>query len=236
MCFHNSLSVDAQTLENRYSSKFEEGFDFYPVYHASAFSFPVWPVILNKEPFVLGKCSWGLIPFWVKNKTEAMKIRAYTLNAVSETAAEKPSFREPFRLRRCIVPSTGFFEWKHTGGKKYPFYIFAKEGEILSFAGLWDLWKDRESGKEFRTFTILTTRANTLLEEIHNTKKRMPVILAPGTERLWLEDSLPYNELSKLLNPCDVSMLDAFSVKLDLASGNTNNEKSLAKYVYSESE
>ena len=117
---------------------------------------------------------WGLIPKWAKDDSIGSKL----INAHAETLSEKPSFREAFRSRRCIVPASGFYEWqKATKGGKQPFYFYLKEKEVFGFAGLWEEWLDKETGEAVETCTIITTEANKVLKPVHD---RMPVISQTG--------------------------------------------------------
>lgn len=127
--------------------------------------------------------TWGLVPFWSKDRTIAYK----TINARSETAATSPAFREAFKKRRCIVPVSGFYEWHKLDAKtKQPWYITpADEGGVFAFAGLWESWKGEGMDAPLRTFTILTTTPNELMEPLHN---RMPVILEPEDHDRWLTE------------------------------------------------
>jgi putative SOS response-associated peptidase YedK len=122
---------------------------------------------------------WGLIPYWA----EDAKIGYRLINARSESAADKPSFREPFIKRRCLVPATGFYEWKKAGRLREPFFIHPREGKLMAFAGLWDQWRDPE-GKEIQSCTILTTAANELVRPIHD---RMPAIIPSQLYDRWLD-------------------------------------------------
>lgn len=130
---------------------------------------------------------WGLIPFWAKDAS----IGARLINARSETAAEKPAFRDAIRKRRCIVPATGFFEWKkqETDGKpqKQPYFIHRTDDAPMALAGLWERWTDKASGEELRTYTILTTEPNDILRPLHN---RMPVILREDGCNRWLDPAM----------------------------------------------
>lgn len=121
---------------------------------------------------------WGLIPSWAKDPS----IGARMINARSETAAEKPSFRAAMRRRRCLVPADGFYEWKRVGKGKQPHYITSADGHPFAFAGLWETWAGPDGG-ELETCTVLTTEPNGLLADIHN---RMPVILAPEDYDEWM--------------------------------------------------
>jgi putative SOS response-associated peptidase YedK len=132
------------------------------------------------------------------------------INAMSETAAEKPAFREAMQKRRCLIPADGFYEWKQAGGKiKQPYKIELAESEVFTFAGLWDTWKDR-TGREIATCTILTTEANALLKDIHN---RMPVILDPKDYDLWLDPGVTNPaKVADLLRPLDARKMRRYPV------------------------
>jgi len=186
MCFHNSLSTDAQKLENRYQAEFNQRNQFQSVYHASAFQNIIWPVITNNQQQHIQLFSWGLIPHWTKNILQAEEIRQLTYNARLETMFQKRSFAVAASSKRCLVPSTGFYEWQMNGKMKIPWFIRAADQEIFSLAGIWDTWTDENSGKEIYTFSIVTTEAVGIMEKIHNTKKRMPLLLTKENETLWL--------------------------------------------------
>jgi len=132
-----------------------------------------------------GRCSldllrWGLVPWWAKD----IKIGARCINAMAETVAAKPAFRDAFeRRQRCIVPVDAFYEWKKTGTGKQPYAFVPADGLPLAMAGLWDCWKDRASGDTVQTFTIITTVPNELCAAIHD---RMPVILPREKWATWL--------------------------------------------------
>jgi putative SOS response-associated peptidase YedK len=137
---------------------------------------------------------WGLIPSWAKD----MSIGAKLINARSETVMEKPSFREAFKRRRCIIPADGFYEWQKTNGRKQPYYFFMRDGHPFGFAGLWDRWKSPED-EILETCTILTTEANETVKNVHD---RMPVILHPTDYDLWLDDDpRKLSFLKELLRP-----------------------------------
>jgi putative SOS response-associated peptidase YedK len=145
------------------------------------------------------------VPSWAKD----VKIGNRMINAVSETAATKPAFRSAFRRRRCLVLADGFFEWRKEGKKRVPLYFTQRSGEPMSFAGLWENWKSPED-EWIRSCTILTTAANSFIEPVHN---RMPVILSPETEPLWLDPltETPAN-LGPLLVPAPPELLDVREV------------------------
>jgi putative SOS response-associated peptidase YedK len=122
---------------------------------------------------------WGLIPRWAKDPT----IGSRMINARSETAAEKPSFRVAFKYRRCLVPADGFYEWQKVNGGKQPVRIGLADGGLFAIAGLWEHWQSPD-GSEIESCTLLTTGPNELLKPVHN---RMPVILSPDDYELWLD-------------------------------------------------
>jgi putative SOS response-associated peptidase YedK len=124
---------------------------------------------------------WGLIPHWAKDQAIGYK----TINARGETVAAKPAFRAAFRQRRCLVPASGFYEWKVLPGGRQPYLVRLKSGALLSFAGLWESWAGPEG--EVRTFTIITTAPNELMARIH---ERMPAIVARNQYARWLDPSL----------------------------------------------
>jgi putative SOS response-associated peptidase YedK len=221
MCFHNALSKTAQDIEHRYSAKYRHIPKHQPVFHKSAFTYPNWPVVLNSNE--IDEFSWGLIPSWIKSIEEAHKIRTFTLNAASETVFEKPSFSKSIKTRRCLIPSTGFFEWQTIGKNKYPYFIHLRNIPVFSMAGIWDEWIDRGTGEIVKSFSILTTTANLTMEKIHNTKKRMPLILTPDLEASWLTMDLSEKDIKKLCFPIHDSLMEAYTVSKLVSSKNINS-------------
>jgi putative SOS response-associated peptidase YedK len=152
-----------------------------------------------------------LIPLWVKDEDGALKIREQTLNAKAETVTVKPSFRHSIKAKRCLVLVDGFYEWQHLKNQTYPYYIHLKDNQLFAFAGIWDAWTNKETKETLKTFSIITAQANPLLSLIHNTKKRMPVILRPEDERRWLSD-ISVEEAMSLLTPYDEKAMEAHTV------------------------
>lgn len=215
MCFHNSMSKKAQQLAARYGRKsnvIEIVQDIInEQYHVNAFNFPQCPIVTASDE--VQTFNWGLIPFWVNSKEEVGEIRKMTLNAKAETLFEKPSFREPIQSKRCIIPSTGYFEWRHEGGNKTPYYIFLKDEIIFSMAGIYDEWLNKETGEAYHTFSIITTPANELTAQIHNTKQRMPAILHKRDEERWLDPTLKKEEIQSLLQPYETERMTAYEIE-----------------------
>jgi putative SOS response-associated peptidase YedK len=153
-------------------------------------------VLETKGERIVSGLKWGLIPSWAKDDSFASK----TINARAETLAEKASFKNAFKSRRCIIPASGFYEWAKKGASaKQPFYFYLKDKDVFGFAGLWEEWTDKESGELVETCTIITTEANELLEPVHD---RMPVILKPDDYDRWLDEKFKDTEkLQDLLVP-----------------------------------
>jgi putative SOS response-associated peptidase YedK len=149
----------------------------------NGFSHPRMPVVINQK---LEWMNWGLIPFWVKTEEMAGELWNQTLNARWESIHQKPSFQK-IKENRCIVPCTGFWEWKQVGNSKIKHNIISEKEEFLFFAGMFDEWINPNSGECVKTFSILTQDANLLMADIHNSKKRMPVILGSleQMEKWW---------------------------------------------------
>lgn len=122
---------------------------------------------------------WGLIPFWARDE----KLACQLINARAESLVEKPSFREAYRKRRCLIPADGFFEWQSRDGAKQPYYIRMKNKGLFTFAGLWEEWRGAD-GKVIASATIITTAANSVIAKRHD---RMPLIVEPTRRGIWLD-------------------------------------------------
>jgi len=151
---------------------------------------------------------WGLIPSWAKDPSIGNRM----INARSETAATKPSFRAAWKRRRCLIPVDGFYEWeKLANGKKQPWWIHSSEKQPLAFAGLWETWqpKNSEAAEEVLSCSILTTAANADMSPIHD---RMPVIVTPTDFATWLSESPDVDQLADLTQPSAAGTLDRYRV------------------------
>ena len=163
---------------------------------------------------------WGLIPFWAKDKNIGYKL----INARSETIAEKNSFKQAFKKRRCLIVASGFFEWKKVGKEKIPMYITLKSRKPISFAGLWEIWKSHE-GDEIKSCTILTTVPNKLMEHIHN---RMPAIMQSENREQWLDNSsYDKTKLQQTLTPYADDEMECWEVNKTVNSPMNNTEKNI---------
>jgi putative SOS response-associated peptidase YedK len=188
MCGRFSIATPWQELKKRFDAEIPEGF-YKPRYNAAPGQDML--AIPEETPHRADFFHWGLIPHWAKDP----KIGNRMINARAETVAEKPSFRTPFKKHRCLVLADGFYEWDKRSTKHVPYRIILKNDQSFAFAGLCDYWKD-EKGKEVKSFTIITTKANSLVSKIHD---RMPVILPKEKEQTWLNPGLDLKEAEKML-------------------------------------
>jgi len=164
---------------------------------------------------------WGLIPSWSKGPATGNRL----INARAETAREKPSFRNAFRRHRCLIPTSGFYEWQRQERGKQPYFIRMRNGHPFAFAGLWDRWERPDEGA-VETCTILTTAANDVLAPIHD---RMPVIVPPGEYDRWLDPSLKDpDSLAPLLVPFPPEEMLAFPVSPRVNAPSTDDEGCIA--------
>ena len=209
MCYTIEINLTREQLEKRFGARFSNKDEFIKGRKISAFSLPKLPVISSDSPERINLMTWGLIPSWVKDEENAKIIRMKTFNAMAETLSEKPSYRNSFKSKRCLVLVNGFYEWQHAGKEKIPYFITLKDHEAFTLAGLYDNWLNKNTGEILNTFTIITTQANPMMEVIHNTKKRMPAILPPSKEKEWLNLSLKPQEVQDFLNPFDENLMKA---------------------------
>lgn len=221
MCYRYSVP-GPDSLVKRFSALFLENVSFTQQYHASSFDLPKLPVITDEKPQQIQLFTWGLIPFWVKEQTAANEIRLKTMNARAESIFEKPSFRHAAEQKHCLVLADGFFEWQEHQGKNYPYYIRLRSHEPFAMAGLWDCWENPVTSEVLRTYTVITTKANPLMEQIHNKKKRMPVILAKEHERTWISQLLTKQDAEALLVPFDERLMEAFTISRLITSKQRN--------------
>ena len=160
------------------------------------------PAIINQEGMNKLVCfRWGLIPSWSKDPSMASRL----INARSETVDKKPSFRDAFQKRRCLIVADGFYEWKKEDSRKLPLYFYLKSNRPFGFAGLYEKWMSSDK-EEINTCTIITTTANQLVAPVHD---RMPVILSKEDEQVWLNSKMvDSSRLLSLLKPYPSADMD----------------------------
>jgi putative SOS response-associated peptidase YedK len=173
-------------------------------------------VVLPKEGGGLDfvRMRWGLVPYWW---SKPLKQLPATFNARSDTVATKPMFRDAFKRRRCIIPMSGFYEWRQMEDGKQPFFISGADAPVLSVAGLWDNWKNRETGETIRSCTMIVTEANPFMSEIHD---RMPVFLGQETLHPWLESKAG----TETLVPASAAHLKAWPVSRRVNSSKADKD------------
>ncbi|MFN0014616.1 MAG: SOS response-associated peptidase [Saprospiraceae bacterium] len=188
--------IEAQLLEVQRPAVLRTSYNIAPTHIAY--------VLANDLPRQLQPMEWGLVPHWSAEGKNSGRL----INARAEGIAEKPSFRIPVRMRRCLVPADSFYEWRNEpGGRKAPYRIFGKNGDLLFMAGIWDEWQ--QNAEQKRTFSIITTAPNREMATLHN---RMPAILTSlETQQAWLSD-LPVEEVMALLRPAPDGMLEMYRV------------------------
>jgi putative SOS response-associated peptidase YedK len=170
----------------------------------------------------LVRFKWGLKPYWARDRAMAGMI-----NARAETVDTKPSFKNSFRRRRCLIPASGFYEWKKEGQTKIPFSIGLKGQDLFAFAGLWDSWVS-SAGEKYESCAIITTAANPLVARVH---ERMPVILPRESESIWLDGSITdMGLLKELLKPYPAEEMTLYEVSSRVNSPK-NDEPGLLKPI-----
>jgi putative SOS response-associated peptidase YedK len=204
MCGRFTLTVSLEKILERFTLS-QGQFDFQPRYNlAPAQKAPV--IFKDKTPH-LEFMKWGLVPHWAKDS----KIGYKMINARSETVSSKPSFRHPFRHKRCLIPGDSFYEWEgdKTSKSKIPIRFLLKDRSLFAFAGLWEEWLN-DDGAALHTFSIITTPANKVVSPIHH---RMPAILKKEDERVWLDHNIKDLEIvQNLLNPFPEEKMDSYRI------------------------
>lgn len=223
MCYHYSLKTSKIELEKQYSLKISEEVNkSLSTIHVSAFEEKQMPVITDLG---IQLQHWGLIPHWAKKK----ELTYPTANAKAESLNEKPTWKLAISSQRCLVPATGFFEWRHEGKQKYPYYINVKNQSLFSFAGIWDQWINPINHRTHYSFSIITTSADEVMDKIHNTKKRMPYILNKKDESTWLNKNTSSSTIKDILsNP--TAKLNGITIRKDFINHPTPKTLSLWEY------
>ena len=205
MCGRYRLSAKERYLRDHFG--IEEEVSWQPRWNvAPAQKVPIVRQDRKEPKRTFGLVRWGLIPFWAKDASIGFK----TINAMSETAAEKPAFRDAMRQRRCLIPADGFYEWEKLDAKqKQPYAFGMADDSVFAFAGLWERWRD-PAGDFVETCTILTTKPNALVSVVHD---RMPAIVKPGDYELWLDPGFAnVVALADCLKPFDPTLMKKYPV------------------------
>jgi putative SOS response-associated peptidase YedK len=214
MCGRYTVTVTLDELLLRYHTDMSAPSYYVPRYNVAPGQM-VMAVIHDGERNRLGSLRWGLIPEWAKDESMGYKM----INARAETLTDKPAFKNSFQRKRCLIPADSFYDWKGTGGGKQPMRIMLKSQEIFSLAGLYDTWISPD-GSKISSCTIITTTSNELMVDIHD---RMPVIVRPEDESLWLDRHITQTDtLYPLLKPYPAEEMYAYPVSGRV--GNVRND------------
>ena len=219
MCGRFVLDAPSEELAHHFNLKKKVTLE--PRYNIA----PSQPVTIIRSTVRENKLSavrWGLIPHWSKDEKIGYKL----INARAETVREKPSFRDAFKSRRCLIPATGFYEWKHEGRMKQPYFIKMKNGGLFAMAGLWESWQSPE-GKTIDSCTIITNDANGIVGKIHD---RMPVIIPDQSYGLWLSST--GNSLQEFLRPYSPFKMTAYPVSSMVNNAKNEGEGCIRKIDY----
>lgn len=220
MCGRFTLTAPIDQIQMRFDIKQFMDEDLYSPNYNVAPSQSVLAVINDGTNNRLGYLRWGLIPSWAKDP----KIGYKMINARAETLAEKPSYRNAYKNRRCLIVGDSFYEWKrHADKSKTPMRIKLKSDDLFAMAGLWETWKSPD-GDPVHSCTVITTKPNELVKNIHD---RMPVILKPEDESIWLDKSITDTDrLNDLLAPLPEDLMEAYEVS-SLVNSPKNNSPNL---------
>lgn len=223
MCGRFTLTATFEQLIDRFDiESFLLDEEYSPNYNVAP-SQSVIAVLNNGSINKMGYLKWGLIPPWV----EDTKIGYKMINARAETLAEKPSYRNAYRSKRCLVVADSFYEWKRGDqNQKTPMRIKLKTDDLFAMAGLWEKWTSPD-GQSIFSCTVVTTTANELVHDIH---ERMPVILKPNDEKVWLNPKSNAKELNHLLKPLDKELMEAYEVS-SLVNSPKNNSVELIQKI-----
>lgn len=166
---------------------------------------------------------WGLIPAWTGDEKKAWEYSNMALNAKAETIFEKPMFCNLIMSKRCILPVDGFYEWREISKMKYPYYIYPKDGTFFSLGCIYDTWTNNETGEIINSFSIVTTEANDVMGMIHNTKRRMPLILTGEDWRQWLDLKTTPGNLRELMKPAANEILAYHTISKNISHRNMDS-------------
>jgi putative SOS response-associated peptidase YedK len=224
MCFYYSITkksinklVRGKVLNENQLSLFEEHFI------VNGFDHPLMPVITDELPGEIQNFQWGFLLSSANSIEKAADFLGNynTLNAKAEDIAHSHLYAHSFLHKRCLVLCSGFFEWRQVKKEKIPYYITLKDDELFVFAGIWNKSVIKDEGT-IHSFAILTIEANEIMAAIHNTKKRMPLILSPEEAKQWLNPNLSVEELNKLIKPLPSAEFIAHSIKKFIPSNSIN--------------
>lgn len=209
MCSRYTLTKTQKEILKAYQVKLPP--DYNPNYNLAPTQNGL--VITADEPDTAQLMHFGLVPYWA----QSTKLDFSTMNARSEEALTKKTYAPLLEKHKtCLVLADGFYEWDKKTGSSIPHRFVLNERELFAFAGLWSQWKDKLSGEVYKSFTIMTTRANEVVGKVHDPKFRMPVILEQGQESLWLSKDISASELISICEPYPDDLMRSYRVSTDV--------------------
>ena len=230
MCGRYVLVQKIETIEKRFNVKSTEGLEWKPSYNTSIGQLA--PVITSDHPQHLDLMRFGLTPFWSKKQMYLFNARSEgdrNMNndpnySGSKNIINKPAFRKLIRSQRCLVLADAFIEGSNDEGLKKPFLVYLQNKERpFAMAGVFDEWKDMERGETLRSFSIITTTSNSLMQQFPHS--RMPVILEKSQEQRWLNMHTPLSEITKMLRPFNADLMNAYPISPDIKSPKSNGKQ-----------
>jgi putative SOS response-associated peptidase YedK len=223
MCGRYVLKATLEELQKTYGAVPDGVFPVEPSYNVAPSHH--MPVILERnDERVIQPHRWGLVPYWA----DSVKTGYSMINARGESLSKKKSFQKPFKSQRCIIPASGFYEWKTSSSGKFPHYICRKKSELMHFAGLWEHWEEPQNGETVHSFTIITTNANKPMEELHD---RMPAMLLPEEFDTWLDPSFhDTSALQDLIRPWPDDDITFYRVNKEVGNVSNNRPELLEPY------
>ncbi len=223
MCGRSSLTKTEKELEERFNASFytEDLERYNPMPNFNVAPTHLMPVISTEDPTHFRPMRWGLIPFWAKDAKVGYKM----INARIESVQEK-TFKTALEKRRCLVPMDGYYEWKTEGKKKTPHRIIIEHGKLFAVAGLWEKWKS-PTGEIIESYTLITQPASEKMAHIHD---RMPAILLPEQEKIWIDPTLSGAEALQMIIPYPDEGISTYIVS-DRVGKVSENDKLLIEEV-----
>jgi len=229
MCYHSAHPGHDQ-LRKQFKSALIS-YESPEIFHVSGFARPYLPVTLSNAPEAITSARWKLLPFWVKTEADGQKY-ANTLNAEGESIFEKASYKPYIAKNRGLLYVNGFYEPHKVKGSKETenYFIYYPSKEIFTLGIVYADWTDKETGESYPTFSIITTQANPLLEQIHNEKKRMPLIIPEDQREAWLFAE-GKEEINSLIKPFDGDLASHAVYRVTGARGEDTNRKDIQQPI-----
>lgn len=235
MCYTKDNNEEEEVVEQEAEAHIQEDEEYLRASFNAGFSHPKLLIKMQEEPTKLVAANWGLVPSFIKDPIKAKEYFINTLNAKAETIFEKVSFKNNIMPHRCIIPIRGFYEWRDINKTKYPYYITQNNQRLIMLGGIYDYWTDRNTGEMHRTYSVVTTEANPLMEKIHNLKKRQPLMLTKENTKNWLNPNLTQKDVIELMHPMPEELMLAHTIRrINPKHIDLNNKEITKEFEYPE--